>query len=303
MQKKTFNPQFKTRLTQLAEKINTTLKEIISTTSCPPQLKESMQYSLLAGGKRIRPILCLSWGKMLGLEEEKILPFACGLEFIHTYSLIHDDLPAMDNDDLRRGKPTNHKIYGEGMAILAGDALLTQSFELMLSTPLPPSYVLAATLEVSKAAGPKGMVGGQVLDLSLENQEDIQLNQIQEMHTLKTGALLTVSCLSGALLAQSKKEDAKALERAKTYGENFGLAFQIVDDILDLVGDEKTLGKPVGSDLKQGKSTYPSLIGLEKSYELAYKSIDRALLALASYQGEEKDFLVDIAKYIVARIN
>lgn len=294
---------FKEVLAQLSQKINTHLDKIIQKTNCPATLKESMAYSLLAGGKRIRPILCLTWGKLLGLTEEKLLSFACGLEFIHTYSLIHDDLPAMDDDDLRRGKPTNHKVYGEAIAILAGDGLLTQSFELMLSTPLNSSFVIQATLEVSKAVGPAGMVGGQVLDLSLEKQSNIELKKVQEMHRLKTGALLRVACKSGAILAQDALATAKDIEKAAYYGENIGLAFQIVDDILDIVGDEKTLGKPVGSDIKQGKSTYPSLIGLEESYKLAYQSIDKALEALNDYQGKEKEFLENLARYIVSRIN
>ncbi|MDQ7031794.1 MAG: polyprenyl synthetase family protein [Desulfonauticus sp.] len=293
--------QFKADLKAWANLINTHLKRILEGLNAPLGLKQSMAYSLLAGGKRIRPILCLNWAQMLGLNKEKILNFACALEFIHTYSLIHDDLPAMDDDDFRRGKPSNHKVYGEAMAILAGDALLTYSFELMLDNPIPCSFLLKASRIVSKAAGASGMVGGQVLDLELENKDSVNLEQVQTMHRLKTGALIEVSCLSGAILAQEVGASNKDLDKAKNYGQNIGLAFQIIDDILDVIGDEKKLGKPIGSDIKQGKSTYPTLIGLEQSYDLAQQSINQALECLDDYRGQEKDFLQNLAQYIITR--
>ncbi|SDN56168.1 geranylgeranyl diphosphate synthase, type II [Desulfonauticus submarinus] len=295
------NNFFKKNLARWTDTINTHLTNILKKLSCPTELKKSVDYSLMAGGKRIRPILCLAWAEMLGLEKNKILNFACGLEFIHTYSLIHDDLPSMDNDDLRRGKPTNHKVFGEAMAILAGDALLTQSFELMANNPIKPNYILEAILQVSIAAGPQGMVGGQVLDLSLENQRQTSLSQIQEMHRLKTGALLEVACVSGAILAQEVGASKTDIKNASIYGRNIGLAFQIVDDILDVIGDENVLGKPVGSDIRQGKSTYPSLVGLEESYNLAQKIIQNALESLQNYKGNTKIFLEDLANYIIER--
>lgn len=275
------------------------LSTLLRDASIPPRLSEAMRYSLLAGGKRIRPVLCLMWSKMLGNDLDTVLPFACGLECIHTYSLIHDDLPAMDDDALRRGKPTSHVAYGEALAILSGDGLLTEAFFLMLSVDLEPGLVLRAAREVARAAGPAGMVGGQVLDMELTGSGSRDMEGLRMMHALKTGALIRSACLSGAILADA---DSGFEERAARYGAAIGLAFQVVDDILDVVGDEQLTGKPVGSDSGQGKVTYPGLLGIDQSRELARSLRGEAQDALLGINGPEKDFLHDLAHYIIDRM-
>jgi geranylgeranyl diphosphate synthase type II len=264
----------------------------------PQVLLEAMEYSLLAGGKRLRPALCLVWGELFGARREGILPAAAALECIHTYSLIHDDLPAMDNDDLRRGKPSSHKQFGEAMAILAGDGLLTEALGLLLSARAPASLVLRAGLRLIEAAGASGLVGGQVLDMQWTGQKGIRLEDLARMQDLKTGSLLRASCACGAILAGA--EDA-GVQRAETYGIHIGRAFQIADDILDVVGDVRVLGKPVGSDEKKNKVTYPSLIGLEQSRETAKRHRDQAIEALDGLTGPQADFLRELAAYIVTR--
>ncbi|EGJ51271.1 polyprenyl synthetase family protein [Desulfocurvibacter africanus] len=268
----------------------------------PERLLTSMEYSLLAGGKRLRPVLCLKWAKLCGLDMEKAMPFAASLELIHTYSLIHDDLPAMDNDDLRRGKPSNHKQFDEATAILAGDGLLTEAFSLMAQAAesLPAERVVCAMKAVAAAAGAGGMVGGQALDMEYTGKAGISLDQLQTMHAMKTGALIRVACLSGAMLAGSK---ASVLEKASTYGAAIGVAFQIADDILDVVGNEQEIGKPVGSDEQAGKNTYPSLVGLAESHRLARLYVDRAVECLEEYSTSEADFLRQLAFYIVERVS
>ncbi len=271
----------------------------------PTSLREAMEYSLMAGGKRVRPVLCLTTAKLCGLEEEKILPFACAIEMIHTYSLIHDDLPAMDDDDLRRGKPSSHKQFGEAMAILAGDALLTDAFVFMTSVSsccstgaIGAEQCLRALAYLGRAAGSHGMVGGQVLDMQYTGEKDINLEKLRTMHAMKTGALLQASCVCGALLAGADLSMVRTLE---TYGAALGTAFQIADDILDVTADTATLGKPAGSDEAQGKNTYPSLVGLEKSRELAEEQKNIALQSLEHLDGVEADFLRGLAAYVVAR--
>ncbi len=275
--------------------------EIFLRAALPKQenrLEQAMKYSLLAGGKRIRPALCLAWGRLAGEQEEHLLPFAAAIECIHTYSLIHDDLPAMDDDDLRRGRPSCHRQFDEATAILAGDALLTDAFGLMLSANVLAQRVLAATREIARAAGSAGMVGGQMLDMLYTGQDGISLEQLKNMHAGKTGALLAGSCVSGAMLGGSEVCVASARE----YGRAIGVAFQIVDDILDVVGDEKTLGKPVGSDEQQGKTTYPSLVGIEKSRELAAQEVEKAQAALVDFCGPQKEFLFALAEYLLQRV-
>ena len=294
---------FKEELNIYSQEINFYLSQCVKGQGIPCELVKAMEYSLLAGGKRIRPILCLIWGKMLGVNFEQILPFACGIELIHTYSLIHDDLPAMDNDDLRRGKPTNHKVFGEALAILAGDGLLTHAFSMMLSTPLPPHLIVSASREIAWASGPAGMVGGQVLDMLYTGKNSLDLKELQKMHRMKTGALIRGSCVSGAILARSAEADDTDEKMAREYGQAIGLAFQIVDDILDIVGNEQELGKPIGSDRDQGKVTYPALLGLTKSRELAEECAQKARASLTRYAGQEKDFLTELAQYIVNRIS
>lgn len=273
----------------------------------PARLLKSMEYSLLAGGKRLRPVLTLAWAKMLanGGEaiEDKVMPFAASLECIHTYSLIHDDLPAMDDDDLRRGKPSNHKKFDEATAILAGDGLLTEAFGLMSAASivkgLPADRVLRAIYVLATAAGAGGMVGGQAVDMEFTGRDSVPLEELRTMHAMKTGALITAACECGAILSGAGEAD---IDNAREFGKSIGVAFQIVDDVLDVISDTETLGKPAGSDEAMGKSTYPALLGLEKSKELAQEHIDSALKQLSGYYGSEQEFLWQLARYIVDRV-
>lgn len=282
-----------------AKTVESYLAQCLKGQDIPGGLLAAMEYSLLAGGKRVRPILCLTWAGLGGLPTEAAMPFAAALELIHTYSLVHDDLPAMDNDDLRRGKPTNHVVHGEATAILAGDGLLTEAFGLMCRAQVPAGRVVAALGHAARAAGAAGMVGGQVLDMEYTGRAGVSLQELQHMHALKTGALLTTACVCGALLAG---DDALAA-RAEAYGRAVGKAFQIVDDILDVVGDEKTIGKPVGSDEREGKNTYPSLVGLDESRRLAAAEADAAVASLDGLDTPQADFLRRLARYIVERVN
>jgi geranylgeranyl diphosphate synthase, type II len=290
----------KERLGEYARQVDSFLSSCFRGQDIPPLLAQAMDYSLMAGGKRLRPALCLAWAELLGADREAVLPFAAGIECIHTYSLIHDDLPAMDNDDLRRGRPTSHKRFGEATAILAGDALLTEAFTLMLGTGLPPVRVAAAAAEIASAAGPRGMVGGQLLDMEFTGRAGIELPALKDMHARKTGALITASCLAGAVLAGAPRTD---LELASAYGRSVGLAFQVVDDILDVVGDQAALGKPIGSDRERGKNTYPSIVGLDQSFGIARQCADEAVQALEGYPRSSSGFLRDLAVYIIERIN
>ncbi|WP_300808776.1 polyprenyl synthetase family protein [uncultured Desulfovibrio sp.] len=265
----------------------------------PPRLRDSMLYSLQAGGKRLRPVLCLSCAALFGLAESVVLPFAAAIEMIHTYSLIHDDLPAMDDDDLRRGKPSNHKAFDEATAILAGDGLLTDAFGRMTAVDLPASRVLAAMGEMARAAGSTGMVGGQEWDMIYTGMPPVSLDELRRMHAMKTGALLRASCVCGALLAGAESIE---LQRISRYGAALGVAFQIADDILDVVSDTETLGKPAGSDAEHGKNTYPSLVGLDESRRLAQEQARHAQEAIASFHGPEAEFLRALALYTVTRV-
>lgn len=293
----------KEQLAQRAASVETFLEHCLKDRGIPPRLLASMDYSLLAGGKRLRPVLTLSWAQMLGGDMDAAMPFAASLECIHTYSLIHDDLPAMDDDDLRRGKPSNHKQFDEATAILAGDGLLTEAFGLMSAASivkgLPADRVLRAIMVLATAAGGGGMVGGQTVDMEFTGRVDVPLDELRTMHAMKTGALITAACQCGAILAGASDDD---IENAREFGTAIGVAFQIVDDVLDVISDTETLGKPAGSDEAMGKSTYPSLIGLDKSKELAGEYIDSAIKRLAGYGGAEREFLTDLARYIVDRV-
>ncbi len=246
-------------------------------------LYEAMLYSLMAGGKRVRPTLLLETCRMCSGDVEAALPFACAVEMVHTYSLIHDDLPCMDDDDLRRGKPTNHKVYGEATAVLAGDALLTTAFEVMLEEygDLPLDRVLAAAACLGRAAGGRGMVGGQVLDMAGEGHT-LSAEEVAELYALKTGALITASAEMGCILAGGSDGARRAVVR---FAQKVGLAFQVRDDILDVEGDEATLGKPVGSDTRSEKNTYVALRGVEACRRLVVELTDQALEALAPFEG------------------
>jgi len=267
----------------------------------PEKIYQAMRYSLLAGGKRLRPILCLASCELIGGDLAIALPTACALEMIHTMSLIHDDLPAMDNDDYRRGKLTNHKVYGENIAILAGDGLLAYAFEYVgLETKnVPAQRVLEVITRLGRTVGGTGLVGGQVLDLESEGKPDITTEALTEIHTRKTGALLETSVVSGAILAGASLED---LQRLSTYAQNIGLAFQIVDDILDITATKEELGKTAGKDLQAEKATYPKLWGIEASREQAKQMIDKAIGQLSVY-GEKAQALRAIALYIIERKN
>lgn len=291
---------FKARLRTDGARVEAWLATCLEQRGLPERLQAAMHYSLMAGGKRVRPVLCLSTAAMCGLPADAALPFACAIEMIHTYSLVHDDLPAMDNDDLRRGKPSNHKAFDEATAILAGDALLTDAFCFMAALDLPAPRVLAALASVAQAAGGSGMVGGQMLDMLYTGAGHVGLEKIQHMHSLKTGALLRAACVSGALLAGA---DAAQVQAISQYGASLGVAFQIADDILDITSDTATLGKPAGSDAEQGKNTYPALLGLDQSRVLANSHMLQAVENLQMFSGPEAAFLRTLARYVVERSN
>lgn len=261
------------------------------------KLAESMEYSLMAGGKRLRPILVMAAADAVGADGAQFVTTGCALEMIHTYSLIHDDLPAMDNDDYRRGKLTNHKVYGAGLATLAGDALLTLAFDVLLrQTGVSDATRLAVVREMAMAAGMNGMVGGQAIDLASEGHR-IPMELLKKMHMGKTGALFRAAIRSGAILGGANDAQLAALTR---YADAFGLAFQITDDILDVVGDEAAIGKPVGSDERNHKSTYVTLLSLEKAQALAQETVDDAISALDGF-GDEAAFLRGLVQMLIER--
>ena len=273
------------------------VRELRTDEAFDARLAESMEYSLTAGGKRLRPILLMAAADAAGGRGEDYLTSACAVEMIHTYSLIHDDLPAMDDDDYRRGKLTNHKVYGAGLATLAGDALLTMAFELLARQQgVPAETMLRVVREISEAAGANGMVGGQALDLASEGKR-IDMDTLRRMHMAKTGALFRASVRSGAILGGADEAQLAALTK---YAEAFGLAFQITDDILDVTGDAAAIGKPVGSDERNHKSTYVTLTSLEEAKRLAREAADRAHEALAPLGGKAA-FLDELAEYLVTR--
>jgi geranylgeranyl diphosphate synthase type II len=257
-----------------------------------------MRYSLLAGGKRLRPILCLAACELAGAPADLALPTAVALEMVHTMSLIHDDLPAMDNDDLRRGRPTSHKMFGEAMAILAGDALLTRAFEMVaLRSPgVEPERLLAVLGELSRAAGAPGLVGGQVVDLDSEGK-DVDLTTLEYIHLHKTGALLRACVVCGALVGGAAEN---LLEALRVYARGIGLAFQIIDDILDVTASSEVLGKTAGKDLTADKTTYPKLLGLEESRKRAEVLVIEAKGALAPWSTRAQPLLA-LADYITSR--
>ena len=277
--------------------INTRILELINVDDAPRSIVEAMKYSLLAGGKRIRPVLSLSICAGLGGNSEEVLNLACALEFIHTYSLIHDDLPAMDNDDLRRGKPTNHKIFGEAMAILAGDGLLNYAYEIIfneiIKSGINSNYVYAGEI-IARCAGIKGMIGGQVIDVENEGK-NIDINKLYEMHRKKTGALIEAACTLGCCISNKIEK----MDNINEYSKNLGIAFQIVDDILDCTGNSEELGKNIGSDIANNKSTFVSVLGLNKSIELAKEYTEKA----EHYANiiDKTQFLLYLTHYLLNR--
>ncbi|MCX8073799.1 MAG: polyprenyl synthetase family protein [Candidatus Binatia bacterium] len=292
------------RLDQYLEKkrrlIDRALDRYLPATSVPDRLVEAMRYSLLGGGKRVRPILSLAACEAVGGNSETVLPFACAIEMIHTYSLIHDDLPAMDNDELRRGRPTNHIVFGEALAILAGDALLTEAFRIMgeaaLSAGVRQRRALQVLTEVAMAAGPRGLVGGQAADIAAQDrQADLPL--VEYIHVRKTGELIRVSVRAGAILGGARPGQLRQLSR---YAEFLGLAFQIADDILDEEGSLQVTGKIGGGDRRQHKATFPAVLGLPASKQRVRELLSQALEELDSF-GDEAEPLRQIAQLIVAR--
>jgi len=274
---------------------------VVSTIPQTDKICESMSYSLMAGGKRIRPVLCIAACEMFGGSMETAMPCAVSLEMIHTMSLIHDDLPAMDDDDLRRGKPTNHVLYGEDVAILAGDALLSTSFEHVAryTQGVPAENVLDVVVRLGQCVGAVGLAGGQVMDLECEAKSDVTLDDLRWIHAHKTAALLEAAVACGAVLGGATPEEVQACE---TYALNIGLAFQVADDILDITASSEELGKTAGKDLEADKTTYPKLMGLEGSKAEARRLIDEAKASLAPF-GERAAPLLAIADYIVDRKN
>ncbi len=266
----------------------------------PPEIFKAIRYSLFAGGKRLRPILCLAAAEAVGGDIERIMPVACALELIHTYSLIHDDLPAIDNDDYRRGLPTSHKVFGEGMAVLAGDALLTEAFHLMsrqdLMADINPSLLLTVINEIAEAAGYTGMVGGQVVDMESEGKVP-DYETLHYIHSRKTGVMILAALKSGARLSGATEEEIDALSE---FGRNIGLAFQIADDMLNVDGDPILMGKATGSDATRGKMTFPALIGVVASHKKAYELLDMALAGIAGLD-HKADPLRLIASYVLER--
>lgn len=266
------------------------------------EIVKAMEYSIFAGGKRLRPVLCIAASEAVGGDssDSDVMPVACALELIQTYSLIHDDLPAMDNDNLRRGKPTNHNIFGEALALLAGDGLLTEAFHLMASCGERPGtdarLLLRVISTIAEAAGYAGMVGGQVVDMQWQGKQ-ADLDAVQFIHSHKTAALIRASVVSGAILAGATDSQIEAIS---SYGEKTGLAFQISDDILDLESDSHTLGKQVGMDIKLGKATYPAVTGIEHSKQTQSKLVEDAVAALETFD-RRADPLRAIARYVIER--
>lgn len=295
------NMDIKTLLNDYKKNIDSVLLNYVPISSDgQDNVTKAMKYSLENGGKRLRPILVLLFAQACreNIDMKKALDFACSVEMIHTYSLIHDDLPCMDNDDMRRGKPSCHKQFGEDIALLAGDGLLTLAFEMLADASLHTSADIAVKCisQLAKCAGVNGMIGGQVVDLENEGK-DVGIDSVTTVNLLKTGALIKASCLIGCYIGAA---DEKMIEAASVYADKLGIAFQIQDDILDVVGDEKLLGKPVGSDSDNEKTTYVSLLGLEKSKQLVSQLTEEAVNALEPF-GARGETLKALARYLVDR--
>ncbi len=292
--------ELKSELKSRKDMIDSALDQIMPDENTRPKsIHQAMRYVLFNGGKRLRPILVLEGGRLVGGEMKKALPLACAIELIHSYSLVHDDLPAMDDDDFRRGKPTCHKVFGEALAILVGDALLTLAFELMAMMQdqgIKSVNVLKAWNELARAAGSQGMIAGQVIDLESEHKE-VDEETLRYMHKNKTGALFRASLKAGALIFDANEEQLQALEG---FADHFGLAFQITDDILDVEGEETVTGKPTGSDIRGDKATYVSVYGLSEARRMAKTSVDLAIKSLGVF-GDEANFLKRVAQNILER--
>ncbi|KAE8655116.1 Geranylgeranyl pyrophosphate synthase [Hibiscus syriacus] len=292
---------FESYMIQKASTVNQALESAVSLRD-PIKIHEAMRYSLLAGGKRVRPVLCLAACELVGGQVSTAMPAACAVEMIHTMSLIHDDLPCMDNDDLRRGKSTNHKVFGEELAVLAGDALLAFAFEhIAVSTVgVTPSWTIRAVGELAKAIGTEGLVAGQVVDITSEGLIDVGLDHLEFIHLHKTAALLEASVVMGAIIGGGCDDD---VERLRKFARCIGLLFQVVDDILDVTKSSKELGKTAGKDLVAEKATYPKLMGIEKSREFAIKLKTDAVDLLQGFDPAKAAPLIALANYIAYRQN
>ena len=291
-----YSPDFKSQIEKQCDAVNTELiKYIPESNDGHRDVTKAMRYSLSNGGKRLRPIFVLEFCRMCGGDVNKALPYACAIEYIHTYSLIHDDLPCMDNDNMRRGKPSCHKMYGEATALLAGDALLTHAFEICSASELSDSQNLRAVSLLSQNAGVGGMIGGQVIDLKYE-QSDPSISDILTVHRLKTGALISAACILGCIAAGA---DDEKIALASRYAYMIGTAFQIRDDLLDILGDEEKLGKPIGSDADNDKTTYVTLVGADRAQQDVKTLTDKAVEILDSFS--ENDFMKTLSEYLVNR--
>lgn len=292
---------FKAYLNQKTAIINSAMDLYILEPEGPAaDVMHAMKYSLFAGGKRLRPILCIAGAEAVGGAEEDVIPVACALELIHTYSLIHDDLPMMDDDNLRRGKPANHKVFGEAIAILAGDGLLTEAFGLMagagFTERILPGALLKVIALIAKAAGYRGMVGGQTVDIQSEGKTG-DPSLVEYMHSRKTGDLLAASVISGAILGGGNESE---IEAVTSYGHKTGLAYQISDDILDIYGNSNGMGKPAGADEKRGKMTYPAVLGMKESKAIRAMLVKEATESLQVFDSSAEP-LREIARYIIER--
>ncbi len=290
--------QFKEKLNSYADEINCALDKSIEETNLPQkQVFTAMKYSLDSGGKRIRPILVMEFARLAGVSKEVAMPFACAIEMIHTYSLIHDDLPCMDDDDLRRGRPTSHKAFGEAVAVLAGDALLNRAFENILNADIdiPAENKLNALKALATASGAYGMIGGQIVDMEGE-ERPLSSDELTVMHRMKTGALIRAACEMGVLVGGGNE---KLLASAVKYAEALGRAFQIQDDILNVIGSAEVMGKDVGNDAESGKSTFVTLFGLDACVNMVNELTDEAISAVLDIEGSE--FLIDLAKALATR--
>nr|AUZ98421.1 geranylgeranyl pyrophosphate synthase [Trachyspermum ammi] len=292
---------FKTYMLEKAISVNNALDAAVSLQD-PLKIQESMRYSLLAGGKRVRPMLSIAACELFGGHESTAIPSACAVEMIHTMSLMHDDLPCMDNDDLRRGKPTNHKVYGENVAVLAGDAMLALAFHLVATETegVSSDQVVRVIVELAKAIGAEGLVAGQIVDVCSEGDPNLGLSDLEFIHRSKTAALLEGSVVMGAILGGANEEE---VEKLRKYARCIGLLFQVVDDILDVTKSSEELGKTAGKDLVADKTTYPKLIGIEKSKEFADKLNKEAIEQLRGFDSDKAAPLIAMANYIAHRDN
>ena len=292
-----YTPEMLEKLNEYVKNINVAISSSLpDATSGQKEVVKAMRYSLSGGGKRLRPVLVLEFCRMCGGDIDTAMPFACAVEYIHTYSLIHDDLPCMDDDNMRRGNPSCHVVFGQATALLAGDALLTHAFELLASAEIPDERIAQAVMLLSQNAGVGGMIGGQVLDLMYETKLEPNLSDVIDVYKMKTGALISAACLLGCIAAGASDEQLAAASR---FAYNLGVAFQIQDDILDIEGDENVIGKPVGSDEEQNKTTYVKLVGLDKAKKDVERLTANAIASLDCF--EDNEFTKALSNYLINR--